>query len=431
MGADGYGILRQDQNTITGLEIDNANPGVGATASRQIRFFEGSTLVAKIASIGSASMTANGGANALQFWNFANGAMVFGTNSTERMRIAADGDISIGSNADQPAQLFIQGSRAGRQAILASHEGPTTTTNTPETPQWDMGMTLGGYNRPAVGALNNGGVVGAYVFALNVGPGSTTYTTGGSFTAGIALPDTSNPHVSGGTEISSVVKNAYGVQVHVQKGPGTIDYGYGVRIGDIEATNGYGLYQEGSDDTNVLRGKVVIGQPIVAPAFVPDPNNALNVNGNVHFNGNVTGTNIRANYQDIAEWVPAVDDLAPGTVVILNPAHRNEVMASVGAYDMTVAGVVSAQPGLSLGIEAPGKEQIATTGRVKVRVDATDKPVRIGDLLVTSDLPGTAMRSEPIDMNGRKFHQPGTILGKALEPLEGGVGEILVLLSMQ
>jgi hypothetical protein len=41
------------------------------------------------------------------------------------------------------------------------------------------------------------------------------------------------------------------------------------------------------------------------------------------------------------------------------------------------------------------------------------------------------MRSEPMMINGRAFHQPGTIIGKALEPLDGGVGEILVLLSMQ
>lgn len=41
------------------------------------------------------------------------------------------------------------------------------------------------------------------------------------------------------------------------------------------------------------------------------------------------------------------------------------------------------------------------------------------------------MRSEPITLNGREFHQPGTIIGKALEPLGGGRGEILVLLSLQ
>ena len=41
------------------------------------------------------------------------------------------------------------------------------------------------------------------------------------------------------------------------------------------------------------------------------------------------------------------------------------------------------------------------------------------------------MRSEPIEFNGRKIHQPGTIIGKALQPLASGEGEILVLLSLQ
>lgn len=74
---------------------------------------------------------------------------------------------------------------------------------------------------------------------------------------------------------------------------------------------------------------------------------------------------------------------------------------------------------------------ITTTGRVKIKVDATRAPVRIGDLLVTSDREGYAMKSEPISVGGRQFHAPGTLLGKALEPLEKGVGEILVLLSLQ
>ena len=74
---------------------------------------------------------------------------------------------------------------------------------------------------------------------------------------------------------------------------------------------------------------------------------------------------------------------------------------------------------------------IATTGRVKVRVDARTHPVNVGDLLVTSDVAGTAMRSEPIDVAGIKLHRPGTLIGKALEPLARGEGEILVLLSLQ
>ena len=124
-------------------------------------------------------------------------------------------------------------------------------------------------------------------------------------------------------------------------------------------------------------------------------------------------------------------DVKVETVVVLNRERRNEVMPSSAAYDMTVAGIVSAQPGIILGEASSSKAMIATAGRVKARVDATRAPIRIGDLLVTSDRPGMAMRSEPIDVGGVKIHRPGTLIGKALEPLEGGEGEILVLLSLQ
>lgn len=176
--------------------------------------------------------------------------------------------------------------------------------------------------------------------------------------------------------------------------------------------------------TNV--GKVGIG---TTPAT--GSTNILEIAGNVNVAGTVTGTNIAATYQDVAEWVSASSDLAPGTVVVLNPNTNDAVIPSGREYDSTVAGVVSAQPGLTLGIHAEGKEAIATTGRVKVRVDARKSPIKIGDLLVTSDVAGTAMRSEPIEIRGRRFHQPGTIIGKALEPLEGGISEIMVLLSLQ
>jgi hypothetical protein len=161
------------------------------------------------------------------------------------------------------------------------------------------------------------------------------------------------------------------------------------------------------------------------------PSATLHVNGDARFEGTVTGTNIQAHYQDVAEWVPSRSDLAPGTVVVLDASLGNGVTASSSPYDTSVAGVVSAQPGLILGEAAATKEMVATTGRVKVRVDATSAPIAVGDLLVTSDRRGVAMKSQPVDIHGRKFHQPGTIIGKALEPLAEGEGEILVLLSLQ
>jgi hypothetical protein len=68
---------------------------------------------------------------------------------------------------------------------------------------------------------------------------------------------------------------------------------------------------------------------------------------------------------------------------------------------------------------------------VRVKVDASKGPIHVGDLLVTSDIPGIAMKSEPVNLGGVQLHRPGTLIGKALEPLEKGKGSILVLLSLQ
>lgn len=172
-------------------------------------------------------------------------------------------------------------------------------------------------------------------------------------------------------------------------------------------------------------GRVGIGTGRTAPAAT------LDVIGDIHASGTIYGSNVVATYQDIAEWVPASADLVAGMVVVLDPSQDNHVMPSSRAYDTSVAGVVSGQPGVILGVAAADKAKIATTGRVKVKVDATRVPIAIGDLLVTGDRPGTAMKSEPIEVAGTKIHRPGTVIGKALQSLPNGEGEILILLSLQ
>jgi hypothetical protein len=169
-------------------------------------------------------------------------------------------------------------------------------------------------------------------------------------------------------------------------------------------------------------GKVEIGATATNPTTT-----TLAINGSI----NVTG-NINAKYQDVAEWVPSSQKLSAGTVVILDPERTNQVIASTESYDTRVAGVISEQPGLILGEAGEGKVKVATTGRVRVRVDATRGEIRVGDLLVTSDEEGVAMKSEAVIVaGGIKMHRPGTLIGKALEPLKSGRGEILVLLSLQ
>ena len=58
-------------------------------------------------------------------------------------------------------------------------------------------------------------------------------------------------------------------------------------------------------------------------------------------------------------------------------------------------------------------------------------PIKVGDLLVTSKAEGVAMKSLEVDSGGVKMHCLYTIIGKALEPLASGIGEILVQLSLQ
>jgi len=183
------------------------------------------------------------------------------------------------------------------------------------------------------------------------------------------------------------------------------------------------------------RGSGLSTLAVVGPKVgvgMSNPNYTLDVTGTGHFTGDVTvDGNIAAKFQDVAEWVPAASFIPAGTVVILSDKSANTVTPSTRAYDTSVAGVVSPAPGLLLGVESPSKAKVATTGRVRVRVDARNAAIRIGDLLVTSDRPGMAMKSEPLNIAGVAIHRPGTMIGKALEPLAAGEGEILVLLTLQ
>lgn len=155
-------------------------------------------------------------------------------------------------------------------------------------------------------------------------------------------------------------------------------------------------------------------------------NNTLD-QATIHLDGN-TG-DIRLSGADCAELFDAAEecDIEAGTVLVmdgsaaLRPCGRD--------YDKRVAGVVSGagghRPGVILDHQRSNGVPVALTGRVWCKVDASENPVEVGDLLTTSSTPGHAMKAADA---ARAF---GAVLGKAMGELSTGKGLVPVLVSLQ
>lgn len=113
---------------------------------------------------------------------------------------------------------------------------------------------------------------------------------------------------------------------------------------------------------------------------------------------------------DLAERYTSDQTLVPGEVVALDPANNHGVKRSQYQYQPDVLGVVSTAPGFVAGTYTKDSYPIGLIGRVPVLVSTENGPVRAGDFLAASSLPGYAMRAT----------KAGRVLGTALENLEGG-----------
>ena len=346
----------------------------------------------------------------------------FAGREKELMRLTPDGDVGVGVTAPT-AKLDVAGTIRARGGI-----------------QFDDGTVLSSAGRGSKGVTAGDVSTKDDVTAAAVSGTGTANKMAKWFDGAGTLGDSAVTEAGGklgvGTPTPNYEFTLFGNDVGLQLiSPGTGSTpGDGFRFG-IDSTNKAFLWNQEATDLYfgtgaVERMRVAAGGNV--GIGTKSPSAKLDVAGDLKVSGDaVVAGNIAAKYQDVAEWVGARGPLAAGTVVILDRARPNTVRASARPYDTQVAGVVSARPGVILGEAGEGKVMVATTGRVKVRVDATRRPVRIGDLLVTGERAGVAMRSLPIRAGRARIHRPGTILGKALEPLANGEGEILVLLSLQ
>lgn len=126
--------------------------------------------------------------------------------------------------------------------------------------------------------------------------------------------------------------------------------------------------------------------------------------------------------------VACSEQVEPGSVLVI--ASENELEPCSKAYDKRVAGIVSGagnyKPGILLDKQfTAGRLPVALMGKVYCKVDASEHPVEVGDLLTTSHITGYAMKAADPLM------AIGAIIGKALKPLSSGSGLIPVLVSLQ
>jgi hypothetical protein len=134
---------------------------------------------------------------------------------------------------------------------------------------------------------------------------------------------------------------------------------------------------------------------------------------------------------DLAERFKTAAEIEPGTLMVIDDAHPGQLKPSVSAYDTKVVGVVSGaggvNPGLTLHQDGvmEGNTLVALVGRVYVKAEAISAPIKPGDLLTTSAIPGVAMKA-----SDRNLGQ-GAIIGKAMTGLDSGQGLVLVLVSLQ
>jgi hypothetical protein len=137
-------------------------------------------------------------------------------------------------------------------------------------------------------------------------------------------------------------------------------------------------------------------------SILPGSTATYNLGSSSYTWATIYGKSTSATYADLAEVYSADTEYLPGTVVVFGGTA--EVTTTMESHDPRVAGVISTNPAHLMNAEADGVA-VALTGRVPCFVKG---PVRKGDRLVTSDIPGVA------EVLNKDRFEIGCVIGKSL-----------------
>jgi hypothetical protein len=247
-------------------------------------------------------------------------------------------------------------------------------------------------------------------------------STGGAWAAGgrMSIQDTARyvaEVARGGHDLRSASVQTTFSEIGVTNASGNIIFGASPdSVGD-----GAVLWQSAAGTPKGLllvsaqnAGQVAVFNTAGSPRYILDGNSGL-----------VAGAG------DVAERFPTAAELEPGSVVAIDPSAAGMVTAARRPYDRRVAGVVSGaneyHPGITLRVDDGMKKAVPVTltGTVYCLASNVNGPIRAGDLLTTSSVPGHAMRVTDVSA------AHGAIIGKALDDLRGDRGLVMILASLQ
>jgi hypothetical protein len=248
----------------------------------------------------------------------------------------------------------------------------------------------------------------------------------------------------------------------------TSGYQMGYRFGQDSATYQRGLFYEqlsqrvsliNTDALNSLAQTTISERLTVLPngnvgVGTTTPAALLEVSGNAQMDGNIkmTGTGASITFADgtvqstaftgvncssggdYAESVDVAGDrknYEPGDVLVIAAESGSDVLKSAEPYSTLVAGIYSTEPGV-VGRRQTTDAKTSTTevpmamvGIVPTKVSAENGSIKRGDLLVTSSIPGYAMKGTD------RSRMLGAVVGKALGALDSETGVIEVLVTLQ
>jgi hypothetical protein len=339
------------------------------------------------------------------------------------------GSSTTQSSITNPPPAALRGATSPATGHVAGVLGITSSTE---------GIGVAGANTNPAAGNNAVGVVGIVNGTTAIGVVGENTSTGAGLNWGMLGTSSSTNGTGVQGEALALTGDAWGVW-----GTTESNVGIGVR-GDANATSGFnaGVLGAARSPNGVgvaATNLTTAGGPLFVGFF-----NSANVfrvdhTGRGFFNGGQ-----QTGGADFAESVEPLGEkaaYAPGDVLVIDPTGRRRVALSQGAYATNVAGVYSTKPGVLATEHSMDDPRIASEvplaviGIVPCKVSAENGAIRTGDLLVTSAVPGHAMRGS------KRGKMLGAVVGKALEPFDPrdskgrpdrrATGTILVLVTLQ